>query len=368
MIKITRKYGRYIITAVLFQLLLSALVIGLMVAHKKFPSEANGVFSAWDARHYQFLADHGYQVSGEDAKLVVFFPLYPMLIRLAKIITNSTIYASLLVTAFFSVLAHVLFFIIVNRLFTQKRSKIIALALFFLSPLNVYFFSGYTESLFLFLALLFFILLDEKKYFYACIVGFFASLTRLFGVLFVIPFVLEIIRCRKLNLFSHLTKALVIVLGFFIYLNINSFLFGDPLYFSSIQKQFWYKFPVNPVTNYLYIVKTSLVDKSFVTRSVDNIAIATIPVIFLLYLFVRWHAIRFSWLLWLVANYLVVVAQSFSLSSGRYLLILFPLYLMIAEILGSSRYLSLFGIPVVILFAYLSWVGVNIYSYGGWLY
>ena len=38
--------------------------------------------TAGDAPHYLFLATEGYQATGEQANLIVFYPLYPLLMRL----------------------------------------------------------------------------------------------------------------------------------------------------------------------------------------------------------------------------------------------------------------------------------------------
>src|SRR3989442_15600924 len=46
------------------------------------------VWNRWDATHYQNIAQHGYQAIGEARFLLVFFPLYPLLVRLVAFLAG----------------------------------------------------------------------------------------------------------------------------------------------------------------------------------------------------------------------------------------------------------------------------------------
>ncbi|MCW4031638.1 MAG: hypothetical protein NWE80_04665, partial [Candidatus Bathyarchaeota archaeon] len=39
-------------------------------------------FSKWDSPHYMYIAQNGYVNEGDPANFIVFFPLYPLLVRL----------------------------------------------------------------------------------------------------------------------------------------------------------------------------------------------------------------------------------------------------------------------------------------------
>jgi len=53
----------------------------------------------WDARHYLFLATHGYAANGDARNLIAFFPLYPALIGALAAIGLPARTAALLISA-----------------------------------------------------------------------------------------------------------------------------------------------------------------------------------------------------------------------------------------------------------------------------
>jgi hypothetical protein len=54
--------------------------------------------TAGDIPHYLYLAEHGFQSSGEKADLIVFYPLYPAVIWLVKLFCGSCVTAGLLIS------------------------------------------------------------------------------------------------------------------------------------------------------------------------------------------------------------------------------------------------------------------------------
>jgi hypothetical protein len=54
--------------------------------------------TAGDIPHYLYLAEHGFQSSGEKADLMVFYPLYPAVIWLVKLFCGSCVTAGLLIS------------------------------------------------------------------------------------------------------------------------------------------------------------------------------------------------------------------------------------------------------------------------------
>ena len=54
--------------------------------------------TAGDAPHYLFLATEGYQATGEQANLIVFYPLYPLLMRLLSFVTGNAAISGVLIS------------------------------------------------------------------------------------------------------------------------------------------------------------------------------------------------------------------------------------------------------------------------------
>lgn len=106
-----------------------------------------GMFNRWDAPHYLDIAQDWYVNTGDAANFVVFFPMYPILIRL---ITPSFeyIHVSALIVA--NVCSFVAFFYLYKLAKLEFNSGVAVKAVLFMSIFpTAYFLSApYTEGLF----------------------------------------------------------------------------------------------------------------------------------------------------------------------------------------------------------------------------
>ncbi|MFP5307563.1 MAG: mannosyltransferase family protein, partial [Gammaproteobacteria bacterium] len=64
----------------------------------------------WDSLHYLAVAEHGYTSEGERRFFIVFFPLFPLLIRVVSAVTADYHHAALVVSTVASVGAGVLLY------------------------------------------------------------------------------------------------------------------------------------------------------------------------------------------------------------------------------------------------------------------
>lgn len=366
-----RRYLNYLLIALLFQTLLSFIVFVLMNKYGKWPDQTQSVFSAWDAHHYQYLAQYGYQNHGDEANFIVFFPLYPLIVRAFMFIIPSVTYASLLVTAIFSIIAHFLYFILLDNTNLDRRVKVLSTLLFFLTPINAYFFAAYTESLYLCLVLAFFILISRRNYLTASLIAMCAVLTRSVGILLIAPFLFQIFVDKNIKPIGHAAKATPIVLGYLVYLVINTFVFGSPLHYKYVMETHWYKSVVNPVSTYRNLFgdfPSNIFHRVSLTMRVDNVMVVFLPLLLVFYFLFKRHRLPYSWILWVMVNWFVIASQSYLLSSTRYILVLFPVYIIIPLLIPRQKIFIPLTLALVALFGYLSWVGVDLYSKGAWLY
>lgn len=142
-------------------------------------------FQTWDAQHYLFLSEKGYQ-KGQDSN--AFSPLFPFAMHIFSYFTKSSFWSGIMLANLFSFFGCYLFYEYIKKIATEKvayRSLLVLLAF----PTSFYFSLIYTESLFFFLVILFFFLLQKRKLFLASLVAFFLPLTRLIGVAILFPFV-----------------------------------------------------------------------------------------------------------------------------------------------------------------------------------
>lgn len=185
-------------------------------------------FANFDGVYYLKIAQSGYQQFEQ-----AFFPLFPLLIRFLNLITKNYLISALIIV-------YLCFFFSLFLLKKIIKNYQLVIAFLLIFPTSFYFISVYTESVFLLFLILFFYFFKQKKYFLASIFGFFSSLTRINGVLLIIPFIIKIIenlKNKKINL-SLIFYSLITIFGtiaYMIYLKITT---GDFLAFLKAQPAF----------------------------------------------------------------------------------------------------------------------------------
>ncbi|HEV2392147.1 MAG TPA: hypothetical protein VG146_07260 [Verrucomicrobiae bacterium] len=150
--------------------------------------------ATWDAAHYLFLSQSGYQKGSHSC---AFYPLWPLLIRVCSYATgHDPFLAGLFLANLLSVAGWMLFHYLVfssHGLDVANRALVLLLAF----PGALFFSFIYTESLFFLLIVLFFLLLFREKFFWAAVVGFFLPLTKAVGVFAVVPLLWYLAAHRK---------------------------------------------------------------------------------------------------------------------------------------------------------------------------
>ena len=141
--------------------------------------------SRWDSVHFQTIAAQGYV--RED--LAAFFPLYPLLARVAGWATTSLLLGGLLVSlAAFLAGLYAVHRLAELELGPEAARRTVWLVAFF--PAAVFFSAFYTEALFLALTAGAMYLARTGRFAQACLLGALASATRNTGVLVAVPIAL----------------------------------------------------------------------------------------------------------------------------------------------------------------------------------
>jgi Gpi18-like mannosyltransferase len=132
----------------------------------------------WDTISYLGIAILGYR---HDAS-IAFMPLYPLLIRFtAPIFGGNYLLAALVLSTLFCILALILMYELFTALYLQKIARE-AVVMFLTFPTAFFLLAGYTESLFIVLVLLFWLLARQKRWLWAALVAGLATLTRVQGI------------------------------------------------------------------------------------------------------------------------------------------------------------------------------------------
>lgn len=169
------------------------------VLHGPHPSFAHALLPAWDRRWdtawYIDISQRGYAWhKAVGTSPTAFFPLYPLLIHLGVTLTHrSAIVVALLISnlSFFVGLIYLYRLTAWELGHEVAKRTLIYIAVF---PTALFFFAGYTESLFLLLTVACFYHLRRRQWLLAAAFAAFASATRVTGVLLLLPYIYEYAR------------------------------------------------------------------------------------------------------------------------------------------------------------------------------
>ena len=152
-----------------------------------------GIWERFDTLWYLHIAQNGYDRPGT----VVFYPLYPGLIRMLSPIVGVLGSALLISTAssFFLFWG----FLRLLRMESPDRSPFRTLALLAVWPASFVFFAGYTEALAIGLVVWCILFAREERWASAATCGFAAGLTRSMGILPIVPLAVMAWRSRRLS-------------------------------------------------------------------------------------------------------------------------------------------------------------------------
>lgn len=145
----------------------------------------------WDANQYDYIADHGYEFWWKTA----FFPLYPLLQRCLTVFMHNPLIAGLIISNVAGLGMLIVLYRLVEEDFDSECAYRTALYLS-VFPTAFFFAAAYTESLFLFLALLSFYNMRRGHWWLAGLCGLLAALTRQAGLFLLVPFYCEYLRQR----------------------------------------------------------------------------------------------------------------------------------------------------------------------------
>ena len=295
------------------------------------------VWNRWDAPHYLDLARMGYVSQGVEARWIVFYPLYPWLVRAAGVVFGDELLAAFFVSGAASVAAGLLL-LRLTRLDETDAVARGAVFLMFVFPTAYFLHIGYTESLFLALALGSFLGARARLWWAAGLLGGLAAMTRVNGLLLLPALAFEAWeeyrgagrRVRAAWLWAGLVPA-----GFGVYLLINWWVFGDPRAFLNAQGAYWYKSLTWPWVGIIEAWNSALARGPSEAQMVGWQELLFVLLGLGLTVW-AWLRLRPSYAVWMTCNWLLWTSTKFVLSVPRYTLVLFPAYILLAR-LGESR-------------------------------
>ncbi len=299
------------------------------------------MFARWDSPHYMFIAENGYVNQGDPANFIVFFPLYPLLVRL---ITFDFAYVNLsgLIISNVSSLVAVVYLFKLGKL--DHGDSVAKKAVLYLSVFpTAYFLSAvFTESLFLALVIASLYYARKANWSFAGVLGLLAALSRLAGLLLLPVLLVEYLHQKGWKIRNVEPKLLwtsLPLLGFLVYLVINFQVTGDFFAFLEIERVHWYQ-TLDPLGGWLNAIGWAR-GGSFP----DSFTIGYSQVIFAIFGFLMCFAaflscfrfrLRPCYFVFMLFSWLLSVSTGFWISVPRYVLAMFPIFIVLA-LLSSKK-------------------------------
>ena len=289
------------------------------------------VLTSWDGTVYESIAEKGYQVTGEDRRLFVFFPLFPAIARLAGgrdhaaaagiVVSQLAILAATLLLSWFArgIAGH--------RLIDDPGLWMLC------APMALFFQAMYSESLFVLLTLGAALAFRRSRFAVAWALAFLAGLTRPTAVTFCVPFAWAAVASwrRGDRWLPQLACAVAPLAGIVAYVAAVALTFGDPRAYTSLRASYWHYELTIPFT-------TTVRDAFDVAYTLAHGGLApawqlarlwTVGSAVLLLLW-GWRRIETHWVAYVVVSLLFIHASDPPGSTARYEVVLFPLFVLFA--------------------------------------
>lgn len=309
-------------------------------------------FGNFDGVHYLGIAKNAYSAQFTQA----FFPVYPIIIRFFSFLTGGNLLISALLISNIAFLAGLILFYKLVALY--KNEKIATWSCIFLLsfPTSFYFGAVYTEGLFFLLIMGALTLQEQKRPLLAAVVGSVSSGTRLIGSVFSLTFINK----KPKSIFY----AGIVILGLLLYMLYLQVKFGNPLYFLTSQSIFGQNRETQTIVilpqvffRYLKILLTTH-GQLFFNALFELISTLTALILLVL----SFKKVKTSWVVFSLISILLPTLTGTLASMPRYIIIAFPIYIVMAEIKNTYIRVSL-----IILLSLVSIVTLSAFSQGYWV-
>jgi len=336
---------------------------------KPYGNELLWSWANFDGVHYLLIAQKGYIAQGTQA----FFPLYPLLIRFLNLFFRNFLISGLIISHLSFFFASLLFYKLIFIDYSKKIAKA-TITFLLLFPTSFFFAAYYTESLFFLLLTSFYYFLRRDNFFKASFIAFFATMTKLIGI-FLTP-VLFFYFYKKYKIKPKMKNReflkkiifsffpILALLGYMFYLNKN---YGDPLFFIHAQATWGASRSVDKLIllyqvfyRYFKMIFTFNLDKFFYFTLFLEFFSGLIFLILLIWVYFK--KINKIYLLFAVPAYFLPTFTGTFSSMPRYVLVLFPCFI----VLGTIQQLFFKRLLYLISFILLA-ISTILFTRGYWV-
>jgi len=339
---------------------LSNLVFLKSIYYETIPGNVFQAFLSWDTGWYLSIVNVGYYYNPGGTTNTVFFPLYPLLVKLFTFIVPDPILCGYLISNTACMLGVVYLYKLVKIDYNEQIS--LEAAIFYLIfPTSFFTSIFYTESLFFLFVTVCIYYTRRKMWLAASVFGLVASMTRNTGFLLLIPMLIEYfdinlgslkLDFKKLRM--NICWLLLVPSGLISYMVYLYIKFNEPFAFIKGQKN-WGK-------RLVYFVDTFWsLDGYGLFHKVIFISFVLIMLTMLFYLFYK--KIRLSYTVYALVTFILLISSGTLESMPRFAAMIFPFYIgyaLMAQNRVTGEALKFLSIGLLILF-------VSLFVNGYWL-
>ncbi len=305
-------------------------------------------FATWDSAHYLRLSQEGYEGGSLSC---AFYPLWPAMIHLGTFfLGGQPLLVALVLTNAFSLAACGFFYgLVVKRCGSEVGRNALILLLAF--PGALFFSFPYTESLYLTLVLVWFWGLEREAYFLPTVVGFLLPLARAVGVFVVVPLAWHLYERRKP--WKYWLLLLAPLLGYATYFGLMYVWTGNAFEGFEAQKHYPYSPSIANMFHwrafsqaFLNVGSLDGMMDSALDRGFFVLFLALLPLI---------YRLNKTWFWYTLPTGLVPALTSYFMSYRRYIMVCFPVFIVLAQLLARTKSRWMFWYYVVLMAALQAW-------------
>lgn len=305
-------------------------------------------WSNWDGGAYTAIAEKGYSSNA----FYAFFPFYPITIKLTSFLLFGNYFLSALVISWTSLLFSLFFLykLVLLDFNEHIAEKTIIYLLIF--PFSFFLLATYTESLFLLLTISSFYFLRNYKLLRSSFLGALSSATRITGIAILPAFICEIFLENKNFFISSFKRKIILILvlplGLLSYIYFLFLTKGDPLYFLTSVRVYHSRTQITyPFKVLLSYIKNFILSPGNPFTSSDSVIIVLeflVSVIFFILILFVWLKIRRSYAIYAFLAWSLPLITGRTGSMLRYVIILFPCFILLAILGKKYEYFNKFYI------------------------
>lgn len=333
-------------------------------------------FKTWDGQHYLFLIEKGYHKNNISN---TFYPLFPAGVSLLNLLIKNSTLSGLIISNIFSILSMYYFFLFAKILLKNEQKALVSLLLLLSFPTAFYLSLIYSESLFLFLTSAFFYYLYSRKYFLASIFALFIPISRPIGVLIIFPYFVfwvssmwkqsrENIKTFLIEFFKtkhtyYLIAPLIGFIAYLIFMQITTGSYFEGFRMESYNVGHWDI--ANVLNPLLFFVNLFFPESSALHGFTNSIIDRVFFVCYCIFLYFIYKKLDKTMFVYALVMGMVPILGSF-MSYTRYVLMVFPIFMVLAKFYDKSKYKLLFY-PTLLLFIVIQIIFLIMHSLNYWV-